>query len=175
MDLSKIKAGEANALNAVIEIPYQSKVKYEVDKDSGAVLVDRVMYPSMVYPANYGFVPHTLSLDGDPADILVLNEDPLMPGSVIKCRLIGVLVMEDESGLDEKLLAVPLSKIDPRYDNIKDLHDLPPIVLQKIKHFFETYKDLEPEKWVKIKDFGDKAQAEEIFKKALANYNSKAC
>ncbi|WP_104638460.1 inorganic diphosphatase [Helicobacter bizzozeronii] len=171
MDISKIPTGSnPNKVNAVIEIPYNSNIKYEVDKDSGAVLVDRIMYASMVYPANYGFVPHTLSLDGDPADILVLGEDPFQAGSVVACRLIGVLVMEDESGMDEKLLAVPLEKIDPRYAKIQDLEDLPPIVLQKIKHFFETYKDLEPEKWVKVKDFGNKVQAQEILQKAIENY-----
>ncbi|TSA86964.1 inorganic diphosphatase [Helicobacter mehlei] len=171
MDISKIPTGNnPNKVNAVIEIPYNSNIKYEVDKESGAVLVDRIMYASMVYPANYGFVPHTLSLDGDPADILVLGEDPLQAGSVIPCRLIGVLVMEDESGMDEKLLAVPLEKIDPRYAKIQDLEDLPPIVLQKIKHFFETYKDLEPEKWVKVKDFGNKSKAQEILQKAIENY-----
>ncbi|WP_163531566.1 inorganic diphosphatase [Helicobacter suis] len=170
MDISKIPVSSADVLNAVIEIPYGSRIKYEVDKESGAVVVDRVMFTSMVYPANYGFIPHTLSDDGDPADILVLNEDPLQAGSVIKCRLIGVLIMEDGGLGDEKLLAVPLSKIDPRYAHVKSLEDLAPIVLQKIKHFFETYKDLEPQKWVKVKDFGNKAQAEEIFNQALANY-----
>ncbi|WP_163555420.1 inorganic diphosphatase [Helicobacter suis] len=170
MDISKIPVSSADVLNAIIEIPYGSRIKYEVDKESGAVVVDRVMFTSMVYPANYGFIPHTLSDDGDPADILVLNEDPLQAGSVIKCRLIGVLIMEDGGLGDEKLLAVPLSKIDPRYAHVKSLEDLAPIVLQKIKHFFETYKDLEPQKWVKVKDFGNKAQAEEIFNQALANY-----
>ncbi|WP_163564974.1 inorganic diphosphatase [Helicobacter suis] len=170
MNISKIPVSNADVLNAVIEIPYGSRIKYEVDEESGAVVVDRVMFTSMVYPANYGFIPHTLSDDGDPADILVLNEDPLQAGSVIKCRLIGVLIMEDGGLGDEKLLAVPLSKIDPRYAHVKSLEDLAPIVLQKIKHFFETYKDLEPQKWVKVKDFGNKAQAEEVLRKALANY-----
>ncbi|EFX42451.1 inorganic pyrophosphatase [Helicobacter suis HS5] len=170
MNISKIPVSNADVLNAVIEIPYGSRIKYEVDEESGAVVVDRVMFTSMVYPANYGFIPHTLSDDGDPADILVLNEDPLQAGSVIKCRLIGVLIMEDGGLGDEKLLAVPLSKIDPRYAHVKSLEDLAPIVLQKIRHFFETYKDLEPQKWVKVKDFGNKAQAEEILRKALANY-----
>ncbi|MBQ9876299.1 MAG: inorganic diphosphatase, partial [Campylobacter sp.] len=139
MDISKIKAGSnPDKINAVIEIPYGSNIKYEIDKESGAVCVDRVMYSAMFYPANYGFVPNTLADDGDPADILVLNEYPLQAGSVIPCRLIGVLVMEDESGMDEKLLAVPVSKIDPRYDNIKSLSDLPKITLDRIKNFFET-------------------------------------
>ncbi|WP_104689615.1 inorganic diphosphatase [Helicobacter felis] len=170
MQIQHIKTGKnPDAINAVIEIPYGSKVKYEVDKDSGAVVVDRVLYPSMVYPANYGFVPHTLGGDGDPADILVLNDDPLQAGSVIKCRLVGVLFMEDEGGVDEKLLAVPVEKIDPRYAKIQSLEDLPPITLEKIKHFFETYKDLEKDKWVKVKGFGNKAQAQEVLEKAILN------
>ena len=171
MDISKIKAGlNPDKINAVIEIPYGSNIKYEIDKKSGAVCVDRVMYSAMFYPANYGFVPNTLADDGDPADILVLNEYPLQAGSVIPCRLIGVLVMEDESGMDEKLLAVPVSKIDPRYENIKSLSDLPKITLDRIKNFFETYKALEPGKWVKVKDYADAKKAEEILEKAIKNY-----
>lgn len=171
MDISKIKVGSnPDKINAVIEIPYGSNIKYEIDKESGAVCVDRVMYSAMFYPANYGFVPNTLADDGDPADILVLNEYPLQAGSVIACRLIGVLVMEDESGMDEKLLAVPVSKIDPRYDNIKSIDDLPKATLNKIKNFFETYKMLEPNKWVKVKDFADAKKAEEILENAIKNY-----
>ena len=171
MDISKIKAGSnPDKINAVIEIPYGSNIKYEIDKESGAVCVDRVMYSAMFYPANYGFVPNTLADDGDPADILVLNEYPLQAGSVIPCRLIGVLVMEDESGMDEKLLAVPVSKIDPRYENIKSLSDLPKVTLDRIKNFFETYKALEPGKWVKVKDYADAKKAEEILEKAIKNY-----
>ncbi|EAI8909171.1 inorganic diphosphatase, partial [Campylobacter jejuni] len=138
--------------NAVIEIPYGSSIKYEIDKDSGAIMVDRVMASAMFYPANYGFIANTLADDGDPVDILVLNEYPIQAGAVIPCRLIGVLIMEDESGMDEKLLAVPNSKIDARYDNIKTYTDLPQATLNKIKNFFETYKILEPNKWVKVQD-----------------------
>ena len=171
MDISKIKAGSnPDKINAVIEIPYGSNIKYEIDKESGAVCVDRVMYSAMFYPANYGFVPNTLADDGDPADILVLNEYPLQAGSVIPCRLIGVLGIEDESGMDEKHLAVPVSKIDPRYENIKSLSDLPRITLDRIKNFFETYKALEPGKWVKVKDYADAKKAEEILEKAIKNY-----
>lgn len=172
MNLEKIQVGEnPEKVNAVIEIPYGSNIKYEIDKESGAVVVDRVMYSAMFYPANYGFVPNTLSEDGDPADILVLNEYPLQAGSVIKCRLIGVLLMEDESGLDEKLLAVPVSKIDPRYEKIQSLEDLPQITLDRIKNFFETYKMLEPNKWVKVKGYKGKKEAEEILSKAIAHYS----
>lgn len=171
MNLSKIPVGEnPEKINVVIEIPYGSNIKYELDKESGAVVVDRVMYSAMFYPANYGFVPNTLSDDGDPADVLVLNEYPLQAGSVIKCRLIGVLLMEDESGIDEKLLAVPVSKIDPRYDDIKSLNDLPKITLDRIKNFFETYKMLEPNKWVKVKDYKGKEEAQAILQKTIESY-----
>lgn len=171
MNIEKIAIGSnPDAINVVIEIPYGSNIKYEVDKESGAVVVDRVMYGAMFYPANYGFVPNTLSDDGDPADVLVLNEYPLQAGSVIKARLIGVLIMEDESGVDEKLISVPVSKIDPRYDNIKTLENLPKITLDRIKNFFETYKTLEPNKWVKVKDFKDKQEAQRILQASIDNY-----
>ncbi|QIX87107.1 inorganic diphosphatase [Campylobacter ureolyticus] len=171
MDISKIKIGSnPDKINAAIEIPYGSNVKYEIDKTSGAVVVDRVLYSAVFYPANYGFVPNTLADDGDPADILVINEYPLQAGSVIPCRLIGVLVMEDEAGMDEKLLAVPISKIDPRFDNIESIDDLPKATLNRIKNFFETYKLLEPNKWVKVKGFKDLKTATEILDKAIKNY-----
>ena len=171
MNLEKIAIGSnPDAINVVIEIPYGSNIKYEVDKESGAVVVDRVMYSAMFYPANYGFVPNTLSDDGDPADVLVLNEYPLQAGSVIKARLIGVLIMEDESGVDEKLISVPVSKIDPRYDRIQSLQDLPQITLDRIKNFFETYKTLEPNKCVKVKDFKDKQEAQRILQTSIENY-----
>ncbi len=171
MDIKKIGAGEnPDKVHALIEIPYGSNIKYELDKDSGAIWVDRVMYSAMYYPANYGFVPNTLAADGDPADILVLCDYALQPGSVIKCRLIGVLVMEDESGMDEKLLAVPISKVDPTYDNIQTIDDLPTHTLDKIKNFFETYKMLEPNKWVKVKEYKGKEEAQKILEEAIANY-----
>ena len=171
MNIEKISYGEnPEKLNAVIEIPYGSNIKYEIDKDSGAIVVDRVMYSAVFYPANYGFIPHTLADDGDPADVLVLNEYPLQAGSVIKCRLIGVLVMEDEAGMDEKLLAVPVSKIDPRFEGIASYQDLPKITLDRIKNFFETYKMLEPNKWVRVKEFKDKNEASALLNKAIAAY-----
>lgn len=170
MNVEKISIGEIpNQINAIIEIPYGSNVKYEVDKDSGAVVVDRVMYSAMFYPANYGFIPHTLADDDDPVDILVINEYPLQAGSVIRCRLLGMLVMEDESGMDEKLIAVPISKIDPRYEKIKTLQDLPQITLDRIRNFFETYKILEPNKWVKVKDYRNQDEAVAVLKKAIEN------
>ncbi|MDR2151282.1 MAG: inorganic diphosphatase [Helicobacteraceae bacterium] len=171
MDISKLGAGEnPQKVTAVIEIPYGSNIKYELDKESGAIVVDRVMFSSVFYPANYGFVPMTLADDGDPADILVLGEYAVAPGAVIKCRLIGMLVMEDESGMDEKLIAVPHSKIDPQFDRVEKLGDLPEITLKRIKNFFETYKILEPGKWVKVKDFKGLDEAKAALDKAIAAY-----
>ena len=171
MDISKIKVGSIpDKINAIIEIPYGSSVKYELDKESGAVFVDRVMASAVFYPANYGFIANTLADDGDPVDILVLNEYPIQAGAVIPCRLIGVLVMEDESGMDEKLLAVPTSKVDARFESIKSLDDVPKATLAKIKNFFETYKILEKDKWVKVQDFKDTATAVKILEKAMKNY-----
>ena len=171
MDITKLKPGSnPDKVCALIEIPFGSNIKYEIDKDSGAVVVDRVMFSSVFYPANYGFVPSTLSADGDPADVLVLGEYPITPGAVINCRLIGMLVMEDESGLDEKLIAVPHSKVDPQFDHVQKLEDLPEITLKRIKNFFETYKILEPGKWVKVKDFKGLDEAKAVLDKAIAAY-----
>jgi len=168
MDISKISYGEnPEKVKAIIEIPFGSNIKYEIEKESGAVVVDRVMHSAMYYPANYGFVSNTLSNDGDPADILVLNEYPLQAGSVINCRLIGVLIMEDESGMDEKLLAVPVSKVDPTFDEIKTIDDVSKATLAKIKNFFETYKMLEPNKWVKVKEFQGKEAATRLLDEAI--------
>jgi len=171
MNLDKIGCGEnPDKVKVIIEIPVGSNIKYEVEKESGAVVLDRVLHSAMYYPANYGFVNQTLSQDGDPADVLVLTEYEMVPGCVLNCRLVGVLIMEDESGIDEKLLAVPVSKIDPTFDEIQDLGDIPKHTLAKIKNFFETYKMLEPNKWVKVKDFQDKAAATKILEDAIANY-----
>jgi len=171
--IDKIKPGSnPDKVNALIEIPNGSNIKYEIEKDSGAVVVDRILYSAMYYPANYGFVPNTLADDGDPADILVINENSFQAGSVISCRLIGVLVMEDEAGMDEKLVAVPVTKIDPTYDDVESLEDLPKATLNKIKNFFETYKILEPNKWVKVKDFKGKDEATKILQKAIESYKA---
>jgi len=170
MNLDAIGYGEnPDKVKAIIEIPYGSNIKYEVEKESGAIVLDRVMHSAMFYPANYGFVNKTLSQDGDPADVMILTEYPMQPGSVLNCRLIGVLIMEDESGIDEKLLAVPTSKIDPTYEEIRDLEDIPKHTLAKIRNFFETYKMLEPNKWVKVKDFQNKAAATKILQDAIDN------
>ncbi len=143
-------------INVVIEVPVGGEpIKYEMDKASGTLFVDRFLYTPMRYPGNYGFVPHTLSADGDPIDVLVCNTRAIFPGAVINCRPIGVLVMEDDGGGDEKILAVPSTKLTQRYDKIRTLADLPSITLNQIEHFFAHYKDLEPNKWVKIKEMGD--------------------
>ena len=171
MNIDKIGYGKSEEeVNAIIEIPFGSDIKYEIEKESGAVFVDRVMHSAMFYPANYGFVPSTLADDNDPIDILVLNEYPLQAGCVIKCRLIGVLIMEDESGQDEKLLAVPINKVDPRYSDIKTYKDIPKATLAKIKNFFETYKMLEPNKWVKVKDFEGADVAKKLLEASIKNY-----
>lgn len=171
MDISKLGYGEnPDAVKVIIEVPQNSNIKYEIDKVSGAVEVDRVLYSPMHYPANYGFVADTLSDDGDPIDILVLCDYPLQAGSVITCRLIGVLITEDESGGDEKLLAYPTVKIDPTYAEMNEITDVPEHTLSRIKNFFETYKILEPNKWVKIEGFKDKTTATAILAKAIKSY-----
>lgn len=154
MNLANIKPGNdaPHDINVVIEIPACSDrpVKYELDKESGALTVDRFMATAMFYPCNYGFIPNTLSEDGDPVDVLVVTPYPLAAGSVIRSRPVGVLQMEDESGVDAKILAVPVSKLTPHYDHVKKADDLPKQLLASIQHFFEHYKDLEPNKWVKV-------------------------
>ena len=153
MSLNDVPAGKnlPEEVNVIIEIPAQADpVKYEVDKDSGSVFVDRFMATCMHYPTNYGYVPHTLSDDGDPVDVLVVTPFPLLTGSVISCRPVGVLKMTDESGVDAKVIAVPVDKLSTLYRDVKDVNDLPELLLKQIEHFFEHYKDLEAGKWVKI-------------------------
>lgn len=138
-------------VNVIIEVPVGGQpIKYEMDKDAGVLVVDRFLHTSMAYPGNYGFVPHTLSEDGDPIDVLVLNTRPLVPGCVINVRPVGVLIMEDDGGQDEKVIAVPSPKLTKRYEDVHDYTDMPEITLKQVEHFFEHYKDLEPGKWVKI-------------------------
>ncbi|WP_104761221.1 inorganic diphosphatase [Helicobacter cetorum] len=171
MNLDQLEVShDANSLHVVIEISKHSNIKYELDKESGALMVDRVLYGAQNYPANYGFVPNTLGADGDPVDVLVLSDVAFQAGSVVKTRLIGVLNMEDESGMDEKLLALPVDKIDPTYANIKDIDGVSKHTLDKIKHFFETYKDLEPNKWVKVKGFENKESAIKVLESAIKAY-----
>lgn len=172
MDINKVKLdnNDLKSFNVVIEIPCCSTpIKYELDKESSALVVDRIIATPMIYPCNYGFLPQTLAKDGDPLDALVITEVPLMVGSVIKSRPIGVVLMEDEKGLDEKIICVPISKVTTLYDNIVTYKDLPELKLQQITHFFERYKDLEPGKWVKIAGFSGIEKAEEIINEAIKN------
>jgi len=169
MDISKISSGKnfPENINVVIEIPANTPgVKYEFCKDSGAIFVDRFLQTPMHYPANYGFVPNTLSGDGDPADVLVISRYNLIAGSVIEAKPIGVLVTKDEKGFDEKIIAVPSNSVSTEYSNVNDISDLPKLILDQIQHFFEHYKDLEKGKFVKVEGFKDAVEAKEILKKA---------
>jgi len=173
MSLNLVPSGNDLPLdiNVIIEIPSHSDpVKYEVDKDSGALFVDRFMGTAMHYPCNYGYVPHTLSDDGDPVDVLVITPIPLMHGAVIRCRPIGVLKMTDEAGEDAKVLAVPCSKLTPLYNDVKSYKDIPEITLNQISHFFEHYKDLEAGKWVKIEGWADIDSAAQEISESVARY-----
>lgn len=162
-------------VNVIIEVPVGGHpIKYEMDKASGTLFVDRFLYTPMTYPGNYGFVPHTLSDDGDPIDVLVCNTRPLFPGSVINVRPIGVLIMEDNSGQDEKIIAVPSPHLTRRYEKVFNYDDLPEITLQQIKHFFEHYKDLEPGKWVRIGDWMDAGEARRLIVEAIERAKNKA-
>ena len=170
MDLNAIGAGKnpPEEINVVIEVPVGGEpIKYEFDKDSGAIFVDRFLHTPMRYPGNYGFVPNTLCGDGDPLDVVVMNSRPIMPGAVIKCRPIGVLIMEDDGGQDEKIIAVPSPQVSRRFDAVKNYTDLPDITLQQIQHFFEHYKDLEPGKWVKIGDWMGAKTAQKMIVEAI--------
>ena len=177
MDLNKISIGKKPPyeINVVIEITGGSSggspVKYEFDKDSGGIFVDRIVNTSMFYPCNYGFIPNTLHADGDPTDVLVLLDIPLPPGVVIPCRPIGVLKMEDDGGLDDKIIAVPTNKIDPFQSDISDLTDLNEKTKERISHFFEHYKDLEKGKWVKVKGFEDADKAKQLIEEGIARNN----
>jgi inorganic pyrophosphatase len=176
MRLEAIPTGKnpPDDINVVVEVPIGGEpIKYEMDKASGTLFVDRFLYTPMRYPGNYGFVPHTLSADGDPIDVLVCNTRAIVPGAVINCRPVGVLVMEDEAGGDEKILAVPATKITKRYEKVKTTADLPEITLQQIQHFFEHYKDLEPGKWVKVKHWGDADEARRMITDAIARLKAK--
>ena len=165
MNINKISIGEdvPNDVNVIIENPMGGvPVKYELDKDSGAVFVDRFIHTSMVYPGNYGFIPHTLSGDGDPVDVLVVTRKPVMPGAVLPARPIGVLLMEDDGGEDEKIIAVPADRIHPYHADVNDYTDLRQVNLDQIEHFFTHYKDLEKEKWSKTNGWGDAEHARKL-------------
>jgi inorganic pyrophosphatase len=161
-------------LNVIIEVAIGGEpIKYEMDKEAGTLVVDRFLYTPMRYPGNYGFVPHTLSDDGDPIDVLVANTRPIVPGAVINVRPVGVLKMVDDGGGDEKIIAVPSPKVTQRYVNVHNYTDLPTITLEQIQHFFEHYKDLEPGKWVKLQGWGDAAEAKALIMQAIARAGGK--
>ena len=163
LDAVSIGANPPHDVNVVIEVPIGGEpIKYEMDKEAGALVVDRFLYTSMRYPGNYGFIPHTLSGDGDPVDVIVANTRAIIPGAIMSCRIVGVLLMEDEAGGDEKLLAVPSAKLTKRYESVNNYTDLPKITLDQIEHFFAHYKDLEPGKWVKIVRWGDADEARKM-------------
>src|SRR4029078_11488961 len=156
-------------VNVIIEVPVGGEpIKYEMDKEAGTLVVDRFLHTAMRYPGNYGFVPHTLSDDGDPIDVLVANTRPIVPGAIVNVRPIGVFKMQDDAGGDEKILAVPMPKLTKPYAHIHDYSQLPEITIQQVQHFFEHYKDLEPGKWVKMNGWGDAEEAKQLIRDAIA-------
>ena len=160
-------------VNAFIEIPKGSNIKYEFDEENEAIKVDRVLYTSMSYPYNYGFIPGTLSEDGDPLDVLIISDSSFLPNTYIEVKPIGVLLMEDEEGTDYKIVAVPKAKIEQTYGNINDVNELPQFVKDKIKHFFEHYKELEPGKWVKLSGWASADEAKKKIQEAVNRLNNK--
>ena len=175
MHIEAIAIGENPPLdvNVIVEVPVGGQpIKYELDKDAGTLVVDRFLYTPMSYPGNYGFVPHTLGEDGDPIDVLVCNTRQLLPGCVINVRPIGALMMEDDAGKDEKIIAVPSSHLSRRYDGVGNFSDLPRITLDQIQHFFGHYKDLEPGKWVQIGDWMDAEAARGLIREAIERAGS---
>ena len=174
IDAISTGANPPDDVNVIIEVPVGGEpIKYEMDKEAGTLVVDRFLYTAMRYPGNYGFIPHTLSSDGDPCDVLVANTRAIVPGAVMSVRPVGVLLMEDEAGGDEKIIAVPVSKLTQRYDKVKNYSDLPEITLHQIQHFFEHYKDLEPGKWVKVTRWGDAAEAKKLILEGIARAKGK--
>ena len=177
MSLNKVTPGKnaPEAFNVIIEIPMNANpVKYEVDKESGVLFVDRFMSTAMHYPCNYGYIPQTLSDDGDPCDVIVLNPTPVVPGCVIRSRPIGVLKMVDEAGGDEKILAVPVTKVFNGYAHIQDIGQVSPHWLERIGHFFEHYKDLEKDKWVKLDGWGNAEEAKQILRESMTRHQNSA-
>jgi inorganic pyrophosphatase len=168
LDAISIGKNPPHDVNVFIEVPIGGEpIKYEVDKKSGVLVVDRFLYTAMRYPGNYGFIPHTLSDDGDPCDVIVANTRAIVPGAIMSCKVVGVLLMRDEAGRDEKIIAVPSVHLTKRYEKIENFTDLPEITLHQFEHFFAHYKDLEPGKWVKIERWGDAGEAREIVRKAI--------
>lgn len=174
IDAISIGKNPPDDINVIVEVAIGGEpIKYEMDKEAGTLVVDRFLYTPMRYPGNYGFVPHTLSDDGDPIDVLVANTRPIIPGAVINVRPVGVLKMQDESGGDEKIIAVPSPKLTQRYINVHNYTDMPTITLEQIQHFFEHYKDLEPGKWVKLLGWGDATEAKTLIVEAIARAKGK--
>jgi inorganic pyrophosphatase len=174
IDAIKIGNNPPDDVNVIVEVPIGGEpIKYELDKAAGTLVVDRFLHTPMRYPGNYGFVPHTLSSDGDPIDVLVANTRPIVPGAVINVRPVGVLKMQDEAGGDEKVIAVPVPRLTKRYAHIANYTDMPEITLQQIRHFFEHYKDLEPGKWVKVLGWGDATEAKALIAEAIAREQSR--
>lgn len=168
IDAVPIGRNPPDDINVIVEVPVGGEpIKYEMNKEAGTMFVDRFLYTPMRYPGNYGFVPHTLSADGDPIDVLIANERPILPGAVINCRPIGVLMMEDEAGIDEKILAVPVTRLTRRYEEVMTYQDLPVITLRQIEHFFEHYKDLEAGKWVKVAPWAGPDEAKRLIAEAI--------
>jgi inorganic pyrophosphatase len=168
LDAISIGRNPPEEVNVVVEVPVGGEpIKYEMDKAAGTLVVDRFLYTAMRYPGNYGFIPHTLSEDGDPCDVLIANPRGVVPGAVIAVRPVGVLRMQDEAGGDEKILAVPVPRLTRRYEKVFNYTDLPEITLQQIEHFFEHYKDLERNKWVKVAGWGDAAEAKALIQQAI--------
>jgi len=169
LDAISIGKNPPDEVNVLIEVPIGGEpIKYELDKDSGALVVDRFLYTSMRYPGNYGFIPHTLSDDGDPCDVIIANTRAIVPGAIMSCRVVGVLLMQDEAGQDEKIIAVPSAKLTKRYEKVLNYTDLPEITLKQIEHFFTHYKDLEPGKWVELVGWGDADEARALIEEAIA-------
>jgi inorganic pyrophosphatase len=169
IDAIKVGIDPPQDVNVIVEVPIGGEpIKYEMDKAAGTLVVDRFLHTPMRYPGNYGFVPHTLSEDGDPIDVLVANTRPIVPGAIINVRPIGVLMMVDDAGGDEKILAVPVPKLTKRYEHVKNYTDLPKITLEQVQHFFAHYKDLEPGKWVKMNGWGDATEAKRLIREAIA-------
>jgi inorganic pyrophosphatase len=168
IDAVSIGKNPPHEVNVIVEVPVGGEpIKYEMDKEAGTLVVDRFLYTSMRYPGNYGFIPHTLSDDGDPCDVLICNQRGIVPGAIIAVRPVGVLKMQDEAGGDEKIIAVPVPKLTRRYEKVHNYTDLPEITLRQIEHFFSHYKDLENGKWVKVEGWGDAEEARRLIVQAI--------
>ncbi|HEY6641765.1 inorganic diphosphatase [Povalibacter sp.] len=174
LDAVSIGRDPPHEVNVIVEVPVGGEpIKYEMDKESGALVVDRFLYTSMRYPGNYGFIPHTLSDDGDPCDVLIANQRGIVPGAIVACRPVGVLRMQDEAGGDEKIVAVPVPRLTRRYETVHNYTDLPDITIKQIEHFFQHYKDLETTKWVKVLGWGDAVEAQGLILEAIARAQAK--